>query len=907
MAMDKYEFNLKVDQMRKQYDLHDYQTAMKIADNIDWRRVTNVNLLSLVSDIYEKNGELEEAKEILLLAMESASNAKHIVFKLTELALRTGNMEEAEAFSAEFEDLAHDDPRKYLLQYKILTAKGAAPEQKIIPLERYTATEIDEEWMYELAEQYYEAGNTAKCVALCDRIMLFFGTGEYVDKAAKLKSERAGAALSAYQQELITNRGMVEEQLRITEEKCRQAAEVPAPEPPAEENPEDAGSVTFPAPEETAPAEPPVSAERPAAPEAAPAAPAYTAPAAPAAPAYTAPAAAAPAYTAPAAPAAPAYTAPAAPAAPAYTAPAAPAAPAYTAPAAAPAAPAYTAPAPAAPAPALRTEFAEDYVPSFVPFEPLDEGAKPAIQDVMDAQIAEHMKSLEARRAAIILKAQEAEAARAAEDARAEEEARAAAEAAKAEEEARAAAEAARAEEAARAAAEAAKAEEEARAAAEAARAEEAARAAAEAARAEEAARAAAEAANAKKAARKAEAEKVEEAVAASEAARAEETALAMAEAARAEKAAAAAAAAAEAAEAATPAQPPIDDITRVLPSISAAKTEQAEEIGGTKVLPDIRVVRKEAAKAAAQAAAEVPAEPENRTPGSYSAFVEGKTPEEGLEAAKRIMIEMRKVTGTRNSAAKIHAGKLNEKGVDRLAAKLSSGDIIIEDAGDLSAESAAGLVKILKADGEKHTMLLVDNPLQLSRLAEQAPELAELLHAAPKAAPSNAGKAPKAVKTEAPAPARPAVSAAAPAGAQAAPQSAVRPVKPAGTPVRPAPAVAPAVKPAPAAPEKRLTPAEIAYTQEELGIDEFAHYASDYAKKIDCVITGKSMLALYERIEIMQEDGVLLTRQNAEALIEEAADKAEKPPLLKKIGGLFSRKYDKEGMLILKEEDFIS
>ena len=102
------------------------------------------------------------------------------------------------------------------------------------------------------------------------------------------------------------------------------------------------------------------------------------------------------------------------------------------------------------------------------------------------------------------------------------------------------------------------------------------------------------------------------------------------------------------------------------------------------------------------------------------------------------------------------------------------------------------------------------------------------------------------------------------------------------------------------------LTNAEYAYSEEELEIDAFAHYASDYAKKIDCVITGKSMLALYERIEIMQEDGVRLTRKNAEALIEEAADRAEKPPLLRRIGSVFSHKYDKDGMLILKEDDFI-
>ena len=43
-----------------------------------------------------------------------------------------------------------------------------------------------------------------------------------------------------------------------------------------------------------------------------------------------------------------------------------------------------------------------------------------------------------------------------------------------------------------------------------------------------------------------------------------------------------------------------------------------------------------------------------------------------------------------------------------------------------------------------------------------------------------------------------------------------------------------------------------------------------------------------------------------AEELIEEAADKAEKPSLGKLITGMFSSKYDKEGLLILREEHFI-
>ena len=91
------------------------------------------------------------------------------------------------------------------------------------------------------------------------------------------------------------------------------------------------------------------------------------------------------------------------------------------------------------------------------------------------------------------------------------------------------------------------------------------------------------------------------------------------------------------------------------------------------------------------------------------------------------------------------------------------------------------------------------------------------------------------------------------------------------------------------------------------MDIDEFAQYCCHYASQIDCNISGKSMLALYERIEIMEEDGIALTKTAAEDLIEEAADRAEKPSLGKRIAGLFSSKYDKEGYLILKEEHFIS
>ena len=90
------------------------------------------------------------------------------------------------------------------------------------------------------------------------------------------------------------------------------------------------------------------------------------------------------------------------------------------------------------------------------------------------------------------------------------------------------------------------------------------------------------------------------------------------------------------------------------------------------------------------------------------------------------------------------------------------------------------------------------------------------------------------------------------------------------------------------------------------MGIDAFTDYAVQYASEIDCSITGKSLLALCQHVEAMEENGIPLTRANAEDMIEEAADKAEKPSIGGLIKGVFSSKYDKEGLLILKEEHFL-
>lgn len=214
--MDKYEFNNKIEQLRKQYNRGDYETAMKIADTIDWNKVPNANLLSMVASIYEKNQEYADAKDILLLAFERAPIGRRLLYKLTDLALKEGSIEEAEAYYREFCEMAGDDPRQHLLRYLILQKMQAPIEQRIHSLECYTAEELDEKRMYELAELYSEAGNIEQCVSQCDRIMLMFGLGKYVDKAMELKTKYA--PLNQYQQDLVENREMYEEKFRAVEQ-----------------------------------------------------------------------------------------------------------------------------------------------------------------------------------------------------------------------------------------------------------------------------------------------------------------------------------------------------------------------------------------------------------------------------------------------------------------------------------------------------------------------------------------------------------------------------------------------------------------------------------------------------------------------------------------------------------------
>lgn len=695
--MDKYEFNIKVEQIKKLVSKSDYETAMKIADTIDWRRVRNVNILSMVAGIYEKNGEFQEAKDILLLAFERAPIGKRLLYKLAELALKEGSTEEAEDYYKEFCDMAADDPRQYILRYMILKAKGAPVEQLIHTLEQYCNAELDEKWMYELAELYNKAGMEQLCVMTCDKIMLMFGLGKYVDKAMELKLQYA--PLNKYQMDLVENKDKYEAKLKAVEQEYHQGTSFVQPventdrrQLGREEEAEDEN----------------VYAEETREPET-----------------------------------------------------------------------------------GYEQEYPEDEEPEEYEEEPEPEET-PAVtiqeDDVTEDEAAVEDSEYEKNAAAVSEENMDSEDEAVYETAAADEDIRACLHEAQAQEK-----------------------------------------------------------------------------------------------------------------------------LAREMSKLSAAAMEEEtleDEMGQTRALTDIRELRKGPVYS-----------------GSNHLMIEAEAPEKGLELAIEALRKIHKETGIKNQAAKISGEKLNCRGVFALADKLTGKDLIIENAGDMTEAILQELNQLMARDETGMNVVLIDTAKRLEELHRVYPGLAKRFECIGTSDSIKAKKAEKVKKPVEKQPEKQPVKAATP----------LKEVKPAAKPAVKAtgevkktqPAEKPAAKaavqpekkqqekkqPVKQQPVKRPVQAPVVKDpkrssaepkEAEMDIDEFAKYACQYAGKIDCSISGKSMLALYERIEIMEEDGIALTKEEAENLIEEAADRAENPSFFKKITGIFSSKYDRDGLLILKEEHFL-
>lgn len=185
--MDKYEYKLKLDQMKSLTAEGKYEEAAEIADTINWRKIKNINALVKVGEIYEKVGRYDESKDVLLTAYDKSPIGRMIIYRLAEVAVRTKSFDEAKEYYQEFVEIAPHDNLKYMLKYEISKAQGADIGTLIGILEELKEQEYSEEWAYELAYLYHKAGMSEKCIDACDELILWFGDGPYVERALELK------------------------------------------------------------------------------------------------------------------------------------------------------------------------------------------------------------------------------------------------------------------------------------------------------------------------------------------------------------------------------------------------------------------------------------------------------------------------------------------------------------------------------------------------------------------------------------------------------------------------------------------------------------------------------------------------------------------------------------------------
>lgn len=780
--MDKYEFNIKIEQIKKLVGKGDYETAMKIADTIDWRRVRNTNLLSMVATIYEKNEDYEEAKEILLLAYERAPIGKRLLYKLAELALKQGNIEEAEAYYKEFGDLASDDPRQQLLRYMILKAKGAPAQQLIHSLEAYTSVELDEKWLYELAELYSLAGMADRCVETCDRIMLMFGLGKYVDKAMELKIKYA--PLTRYQMDLVENRDKYEAKLRAVEQEYS-GNRVHMPE----NRPEPVYYENEPEPEQ-------VQVQEQAA----------------------------------------GYMQE-----PEYTE-----TPYYDQSQDYVEAPGY----------GQAMGYEQSAEPGWEENTPqafgnagqeTDPGAESLVGDHLEARMQEAAVQENLAREMSRISYQEApipqetqmEHTRVLDDIR------------------------------------------------------RVGRPVTAIPRPKTVYQPPEEPVNV-----------VSEPVVEEEILEPEESSLAQ------EYSAPEYPASDYGYQQAAITAEPLEDQTNQAPSAvyesSALKPSDPYEDEELE-FEDLDEEDDEAEEA----------------PVKNHLMIEARTPEKGLQMAVDALKQIHRENGVKNPVAKIRGSRLSARGVLASADKLTGKDLVVEEAGDLTPQALKELNELMDQDASGMIVVLIDNPKQMEKLHREHPILASKFECIgsgeeqPLEEPMPRREEREAEKAFSPAPPKPErpVEAEKPLEAQGSydmPYQETFREYPEDSWLDEGSAESGSYEADDFYEEEEGNTSSVrdeagpGYNGEEMDIDEFAQYACRYANEIDCSITGKSMLALYERIEIMEEDGIALTRANAEELIEEAADRAEKPSFGKRLKGLFSSKYDKDGLLILKEEHFI-
>ncbi len=201
--VDKYEFNIKLEQIKKLAAKKEYKQAAEIAKQMNWNKVKDWSTLATIINVQEAAGDYEEARDMAILAYNRNLGGRKLIYKLTEFFIKVGDFDNAEELYREYAKLSAHDVNKYILYYDLRRAQNAPDTELVEILEKYKEAEIDEKYMYELAELYYKTGRKEDCSKTCDNLVLWFQDGIYVEKAVKLK-EKLGVAMTNTQKKILS-------------------------------------------------------------------------------------------------------------------------------------------------------------------------------------------------------------------------------------------------------------------------------------------------------------------------------------------------------------------------------------------------------------------------------------------------------------------------------------------------------------------------------------------------------------------------------------------------------------------------------------------------------------------------------------------------------------------------------
>ena len=208
---------ISMEQIQTLVEKKKYKQASDLAKTLNWHKVKDWPSLSAAITAHEKVGELEEARDMAILAYNRNLGGKKLVYELTTLMIKLKQFDDADQLFLEYEKMASRDVSKYVLYYELRKAEGAQSNELVEILEDYKSQEVDEKYMYELAKLYSKTGRKKECVKACDEIALLFQDGSYVVKALKMKQFH-GAKLTESQQKKLDEARTRKTDMEITRE-----------------------------------------------------------------------------------------------------------------------------------------------------------------------------------------------------------------------------------------------------------------------------------------------------------------------------------------------------------------------------------------------------------------------------------------------------------------------------------------------------------------------------------------------------------------------------------------------------------------------------------------------------------------------------------------------------------------